>query len=114
MKISTSANEAQQFYAPGEGGILGMGSNAIVHRVALEATSSASSKESGESYWDAAVKRPFSLSKMLSSLENKSEAGLAKRLRFANSLNSHGRVLHSYGLGVALSANAYNLDEYKF
>ena len=148
MKISTSANEAQQFHGPGEGGILGMGANAIVHRVKLTPTSSASLKvvpsasaltamatdaaainnktiehssiaallfgdESDEELsrevgWDAAIKRPFSLSKMLTMLENSSEAGLAKRVRFANRLNSDGRVLYFYGLGVALSANADN------
>ena len=149
MKISTSANSMQQFHAPGEGGILGMGANAIVHRVQLRPTSLASATKGNpakdeemmttsttatttttsismreqrrlfrcdsrdsddeelslQSGWDAAVKRPFSLSKMLASLENSSEAGLAKRMRFANSLNSDGRVLYFYGLGVAMSAN---------
>jgi protein-tyrosine phosphatase len=138
MKISTSANRALQFHAPGEGGILGMGANAIVHRVLLKPTSLASSTKgdptndkdslndnaprtrslvradsqedddeelSHQVGWDAAVKRPFSLSKMLASLQNSSEAGLAKRMRFANSLNSDGRVLYFYGLGVAMSAN---------
>lgn len=38
MNISTSEDgERQQFDAPGEGGILGMGNNAIVHHVELEA-----------------------------------------------------------------------------
>eukprot|EP00977_Amphora_coffeiformis_P022133 scaffold10520_cov144-Amphora_coffeaeformis.AAC.2 len=133
MKISTSADQMQQFHAPGEGGILGMGANAIVHRVQLQPTSLASatkgnpnkeevatkqrrlvrsiSRDSDDEElshqigWDAAVKRPFGLSKMLASLENSSEAGLAKRMRFANSLNSDGRVLYFYGLGVAMSAN---------
>lgn len=130
MKISTSANEAQQFHAPGEGGILGMGANAIVHRVELKSTSPSLSSNykkkkrsrdhdqdlssEATTEWDSAVKRPFSLSKMLASLENKSEAGLAKRVRFANSLNSDGRILYFYGLGVALSANANNTQEYKF
>lgn len=126
MKISTSANEAQQFYAPGEGNILGMGENAIVHRVLLRPTSAtgeslASSPEDeasmelqNEPGWDAAVKRPFSLSKMLASLKDASEVGMAKRLRLANSLNSDGRVLYFYGLGLCLSANSYNLQEYKF
>ena len=122
MKISTSANAAQQFHAPGEGGILGMGANAIVHRVELQAVSAegindteneSMSLSEGEG-WDAAVKRMFSLSKMLTFLEDSSEAGLAKRLRFANSLNSDGRVLYFYGLGVGLAANAYNPKEYKF
>ena len=123
MKISTSANEAQQFHAPGEGGILGMGANAIVHRVRLEPTSCEDVEKRGcdkgsvdGAGWDAAVKRPFSLAKMLGALENSSEAGLAKRMRMANSLNSDGRVLFFYGLGVALSANAIanNHNEYKF
>jgi len=125
MKISTSAQVAQQFYAPGEGGILGMGANAIVHRVALKPTSSPEHTKnteddldkvelSCEQGWDSAVKRPFSLSKMLASLETSSEACLAKRLRLANSLNSDGRVLYFYGLGVGLSSNAYNHEEYKF
>mmetsp|Transcript_16513 Transcript_16513/g.30052 ORF Transcript_16513/g.30052 Transcript_16513/m.30052 type:complete len:791 (-) Transcript_16513:97-2469(-) len=125
MKISKSSNTAQQFQAPGEGGILGMGANAIVHRVQLKPTSivpdnedqdiESSSQESlGNEGWDAAVKRPFSLSKMLASLKNSSEFGLAKRLRVANSLNSDGRVLYFYGLGVGLAANALNQTEYKF
>lgn len=37
MNISTNKTERQQFNHPGEGGILGMGANAIVHRVELEA-----------------------------------------------------------------------------
>jgi len=121
MKVSTSANEPQQFRAPGEGGILGMGFNAVVHRVQLSPTSAdglsvddANVELLSQEGWDAAVKRPFGLSKMLAFLESSSEAGLAKRMRFANSLNSDGRVLYFYGLGVALSANAYNQHEFKF
>lgn len=145
MKISTSANRAQQFHAPGEGGILGMGANAIVHRVQLTPTSLPSATkgkphsrnnsmdvddimndsvllQESESYdvedmsqqvgWDAAVKRHFSLDKMLASLETSSEAGLAKRVRFANSLNP-GRVLYFYGLGVAMSAQIPDDDDQK-
>jgi len=138
MKISNSANQAQQFYTPGEGGILGMGANAIVHRVQLTPTSLADptkgkppspSVSNSNSFdidpilylsdgdhedmssiqmkgWDAAVKRYFSLDKMLAALdtEKSSEAGMAKRVRLANSLNP-GRVLYFYGLGVAMSAN---------
>lgn len=121
MKVSRSANVAQQFQAPGEGDILGMGANAIVHRVDLKLTSAGTGNTnempmelSGEEGWDAAVKRQFGLSKMLASLQSKSEAGLAKRMRNANMLNSDGRVLYFYGLGVALAANAYNQNEYKF
>eukprot|EP00536_Pseudo-nitzschia_multiseries_P005364 jgi/Psemu1/65055/estExt_Genemark1.C_1000065 len=129
MKISTSAQEAQQFHAPGEGGILGMGANAIVHRVELVSTSPKSIEEilgedgdpdwneAGNEVWDAAVKRPFSLSKMLASLEAGSEAALGKRLRQLSNrslLNSDGRVLYFYGLGVALSSNASRPTEYKF
>jgi protein-tyrosine phosphatase len=133
MKISTCSQEAQQFLAPGEGGILGMGANAIVHRVELKSTSPKSfdkensndnndgsdkfQNEAGDEEWDAAVKRPFSLSKMLASLEAGSEAGLGKRLRqlaHRSLLNSDGRVLYFYGLGVALSSNAYQPTEYKF
>lgn len=122
MKISTCSQEAQQFLAPGEGGILGMGANAIVHRVELKSTSPRSfetpvENEAGNEEWDAAVKRPFSLSKMLASLEAGSEAGLGKRLRQLSHrtlLNSDGRVLYFYGLGVALSSNAYQPTEYKF
>ena len=36
-KTPEAGNEPQQFNAPGEGGILGMGNNAIVHHVELEA-----------------------------------------------------------------------------
>ena len=121
MKVSKAANEPQQFRAPGEGGILGMGFNAVVHRVQLRPTSAdGKSKDDttvellSQDGWDAAVKRPFGLSKMLAFLESSSEAGIAKRMRFANSLNSDGRVLYFYGLGVALSANAYNHQEFKF
>jgi hypothetical protein len=115
--------------------IIGMGANAIVHRVELQSTSPKSfastttridptnntkeqeKEEEEELFWDAAVKRPFSLSKMLSSLKSSSEAGLAKRLRLlahSSLLNSDGRVLYFYGLGVALSSNAYRPTEYKF
>ena len=142
MKISTSSNEAQQFHAPGEGGILGMGANAIVHRVQLVPTLAdgrrpkrlhnaaatttdrmddddddgrdQNASSDNEEVWDAAVKRPFNLPKMLGMLANSSEAGMAKRVRSANLLNSDGRVLYFYGLGVALSSNAYNQKEYKF
>lgn len=119
MNISRSNQAPQQFDAPGEGGILGMGSNAIVHRVELRPTSSKdgacdSMEGSTEQYLDAAVKRSFTLSKMVASLESKSEAGMAKRLRLANSLNKHGRVLYFYGLGLALSCNSRNHEEYKF
>jgi hypothetical protein len=151
MQISTSANELQQFHEPGEGGILGMGANAIVHRVRLKPTSAEGwavndgedndiginkndddngdndiaernsdskmvdlSTAPADQMWDAAVKRPFGLTKMLAFLEHSSEAGVAKRLRFANALNSDGRVLYFYGLGVGMSANAYNPQEYKW
>lgn len=91
MMVSRSANEPQRFNAPGEGDILGMGANAIVHRVQLRSTRAdgehrdegwtkvnvgLSSPKKGEKEnvhvenlqpieWDAAVKRPFSLAKML-------------------------------------------------
>ena len=51
---------------------------------------------------------------MLVFLQNSSEAGLAKRLRLANVLNSDKRVLYFYGLGLGLSTNAYNQNQYKF
>jgi len=145
MMVSRSAQECQQFNAPGEGDILGMGENAIVHRVQLSLTQSDGSHRdehwtrvnvglendkstdiqsnnklegdrdsSQEGDWDAAVKRPFSLGKMLVFLQNSSEAGLAKRLRLANLLNSDKRVLYFYGLGLGLSTNAYNQNQYKF
>ena len=106
--------------------------NAIVHRAQLSLTQadgghrddgdekpadnhSQNKEEGGEdAHWDAAVKRPFSLDKMLVFLQKSSEAGLAKRLRLANLLNSDGRVLYFYGLGLGLSTNAYNNKEYKF
>lgn len=47
-------------------------------------------------------------------LKSSSEAGLAKRLRLANLLNSDRRVLYFYGLGLGLSTNAYNPNQYKF
>ena len=140
MMVSQSAGTLQQFQAPGEGDILGMGENAIVHRVQLCFTqadgshrdehwtrvnvglgneipthnSSITKQAGGEQGWDAAVKRPFSLGKMLAFLQTSSEAGLAKRLRLANLLNSDKRVLYFYGLGLGLSTNAYNQNEYKF
>ena len=139
MMVSRSAGTLQRFQSPGEGDILGMGANAIVHRVqlaftradgghrdenwttvnvGLENESSTSfqsnNTEEGEGFWDAAVKRPFSLGKMLVFLQKSSEAGLAKRLRLANLLNSDKRVLYFYGLGLGLSTNAYNENEFKF
>ncbi len=138
MMVSRSAGRLQQFQAPGEGDILGMGSNAIVHRVQLAFTqadgghrdenwtsvniglenkpssSSTQSKNTEEREWDSAVKRPFSLEKMLVFLQKSSEAGLAKRLRLANLLNSDRRILYFYGLGIGLSTNACNQHEYKF
>jgi len=126
MKISTQANAPQQFRAPGEGGILGMGANAIVHQVELDPTSPLLTPRDWEKsdgfswmdalpqHWNAAVKRPFGLSKMLASLKDSSEAGLAKRVRYANSLNKDGRVVRFYGLGVALSANADRPGQYKY
>ena len=139
MMVSRSAAMLQQFQSPGEGDILGMGNNAIVHRVQLKSTRpdgrnrdenwttinvglengkrrsfSSLSEENDEEEWDAAVKRPFSLTKMLAFLQNSSEAGLAKRLRLANLLNSDKRVLYFYGIGLGLSTNAYNQNEYKF
>ncbi len=137
MMVSRSAGRLQQFQAPGEGDILGMGANAIVHRVQLaftqadgghrdenwttvniglenKSSSSTQSKNTEEREWDSAVKRPFSLGKMLVFLQNSSEAGLAKRLRLANLLNSDRRILYFYGLGIGLSTNACNQNEYKF
>jgi len=145
MMVSKAAKECQQFHAPGEGDILGMGENAIVHRVQLSCTEadgghrdehwtrvnvglenekpadvqSNNKREGGgdsshEEDWDAAVKRPFSLDKMIVFLQHSSEAGLAKRLRLANLLNSDKRVLYFYGLGLGLSMNAYNQNQFKF
>jgi len=148
MNISTSRHgERQQFSAPGEGGILGMGNNAIVHRVDLvlakptgpgaspgvsSANNSVSSTRSAmsmmgramsfdsllgaeaEQRWDAAVKRAFSLNKMLAAMESKAEAGVAKRLRLAGALNRHGRLLYFYGLGIALASNIEDHDVYHF
>ena len=144
MMMSKSANTLQRQVIGGTSDILGMGENAIVQRVqllhttpdgahrdenwtrvniGLENTKRLSSKgdESNNAAkmksfeeWDAAVKRPFSLAKMLVFLQNSSEAGLAKRLRLANLLNSDKRVLYFYGLGLGLSTNAYNQNEYKF
>ena len=101
MMVSRSANAPQQFNAPGEGDILGMGANAIVHRVQLSSTRADGGHRDGGwtpvnvglnrpnglngdksngcrdtskpddvshsqlTEWDAAVKRPFSLAKML-------------------------------------------------
>ena len=156
MNISTSSlGSRQQFDAPGEGGILGMGNNAIVHHVGLNVAGIGPLWESGltdgsshggpgpwplppgpssngsqplqlsrrdstsppfrrassipsslaelgwssltadggppQTVWDAAVKRPFSLPKMLASIANKAEAGVAKRLRKFGALNRQVR-----------------------
>jgi hypothetical protein len=112
MSVSKSAGTLMKFRAPGEGDILGMGENAIVHRVQLSVThadgrdnvirsafsgsmgderGAKNNKNVNDGHWDAAVKRPFSLSKMLVFLQNSSEAGLAKRLRLANLLNSDSK-----------------------
>lgn len=143
MQVSRSSNEPQKFNEIGEGDILGMGANAIVHRVQLSSTlpdgghrdagwtpvnvglnnspeklrcgdydqtSRTNHKNHGElklTEWDAAVKRPFSLAKMLVFLQNSQEAGLAKRLRLANLLNSDKRVLYFYGLGLGLSTSEF-------
>ena len=64
--------------------------------------------------WDAAVKRPYSLDKMIVFLQNSSEAGLAKRLRAVNKMNADRRILYFHGLGVGISNNAYNANQYKF
>ena len=186
MKVSTTANEPQQYHEPGQillngdadssGYILGMGENAIVHRVELipstagkklnvddagtqttedaaaaammridedspmqeeetqqqqgsapgfSTSSGSTASSSGETHddledeneghWDAAVKRPITLSKMLATLKSpSSEAGLAKRLRFANGLNSDGRIVEFYGLGIAFACNAYNPSQFKY
>mmetsp|Transcript_3614 Transcript_3614/g.7970 ORF Transcript_3614/g.7970 Transcript_3614/m.7970 type:complete len:919 (-) Transcript_3614:41-2797(-) len=144
MRVSRCADQLLQFHAPGEGDILGMGENAIVHRVQLSFTqadgghrdehwtkvnvglenqqpkdkssnnSDEDDNDSSHEDWDAAVKRPFSLGKMLVFLQHSSEAGLAKRLRLANLLNSDKRVLYFYGLGLGLSTDAYNTNQYKF
>jgi len=126
MNISTAKEgERQQFNAPGEGGILGMGKNAIVHHVQLDAVTSPSRDESKRcmslelvvdtvDHWDAAVKRPFSLAKMLAMVDKKNEAGVAKRLRMAGALNPQGRLLHFYGMGIAMSSNNDHHNEFKF
>ena len=75
---------------------------------------SADELAASEQRWDAAVKRPFSLPKMLASMQNKAEAGVAKRLRMAGALNNQGRLLYFYGLGVALASNNSNHDEFRF
>ena len=64
--------------------------------------------------WDAAVKRAFRLPAMLASMQNKSEAGVAKRLRMAGALNSQGRLLFFYGVGVILSSNYDDHSEFKW
>lgn len=106
--------------------------NAIVHRVQLKPTSLANPTKgqpeedvnmlvdgqdqeelSNQAGWDAAVKRHFGLDKMLASLESSSEAGLAKRVRFANSLNRGRRVLYFYGLGVASMSFAHSPQSFR-
>ena len=51
---------------------------------------------------------------MLASLEAKSEASAAKRLRFARVLNAQGRLLHFYGLGLAVAANGADRELFHF
>lgn len=134
---SGRGNQCQSFDRPsdsGNGATLGMGANAIVHRVELVSsmmslgvsdllqrrkaflsrTTSMSDMSQVTKSWDAAVKRPFNLLKMLAFLNSKSEAGVAKRLRMAGALNKHGRLLYFYGLGIALASNSDKREEYKF
>ena len=61
--------------------------------------------------WDGAVKRAVRMAKMLAAIENKNEAGVAKRLRKAGALNTTGRLLYFYGLGIALASNNNNHDD---
>jgi len=64
--------------------------------------------------WDAAVKRPFSVAKMVAALQYNSEAGMAKRLRMASALNRHGRLLYFHGLGLTVECNTDDREEFKF
>jgi len=138
MDVSIPAcNQCQKFQRSSDGGggaVLGMGSNAIVHYVELIATNNkpkevevaqqkiwktlshgySGSDLSRSEKLDAAVKRPYSISKMLAFLGGKSEAGMAKRLRMAGALNKHGRLLYFYGLGIVISSNNERREEYKF
>jgi hypothetical protein len=93
-----------------------MCANAMVHRVELgKVEATANSREPGfMDRWDAAVKRHFSFGKMRAFLENRSEAGLAKRIRLASSVNSDRRVVEFYGLGVGLLSNSCNERVFKF
>mmetsp|Transcript_83958 Transcript_83958/g.175618 ORF Transcript_83958/g.175618 Transcript_83958/m.175618 type:complete len:807 (-) Transcript_83958:264-2684(-) len=129
--VATDPAEEQRVYtSPEESSILGMGANAIVHRVQLQvATPSPEGSEEErewarglsrdvtlphDSEWDAAVKRPFTVVKMLSAMGKKSEAGMARRLRMAAALNRHERLLYFYGLGIALASNCDDREEFKF
>ena len=51
---------------------------------------------------------------MLAMMEQRAEAGVAKRLRMAGALNRHGRLLYFYGLGLSLAASSDTPDEYRF
>lgn len=129
-EVSKAKNEdVQCFETSDDLSILGMGANAIVHRVQLQVAApymegtetdlqpflkSRDLSFSLDREWDAAVKRPFTVGKMLCAMERKSEAGMAKRLRMAATLNRQGRLLYFYGLGIALSSNADNREEFKF
>mmetsp|Transcript_71441 Transcript_71441/g.201692 ORF Transcript_71441/g.201692 Transcript_71441/m.201692 type:complete len:767 (+) Transcript_71441:3-2303(+) len=119
--------EPQCYKTPEESSILGMGANAIVHRVQLQVATPSAEGEAEmplaisrdvslplDREWDAAVKRPFTVAKMLSAMGHKSEAGMAKRLRMAAALNRHERLLYFYGLGIALSSNEKDREEFKF
>eukprot|EP00929_Paragymnodinium_shiwhaense_P071032 TRINITY_DN36088_c0_g1_i3.p1 TRINITY_DN36088_c0_g1~~TRINITY_DN36088_c0_g1_i3.p1 ORF type:complete len:823 (+),score=178.39 TRINITY_DN36088_c0_g1_i3:65-2533(+) len=130
-------HERQSLNKPGvagAGAILGMGANAIVHHVELAkclskrakdsqsqkgASSAVSRSATADEFttsdnWDAAAKRPFTLEKMLSSMESTCEAGMAKRMRMAGALNKPGRLLYFYGLGIAVASNCDDRDEFKF
>lgn len=101
--LTSHLGDTSEAHAMDETTILGMGANAVVHRMQLSASTE----------WDAAVKRNFSVNKMLASMAKKSEAGVAKRIRRAGAMNSRGRLLHFYGLGLCLASNADDRGEYK-
>lgn len=65
-------------------------------------------------WWDAAVKRSFSLPKMLAMIGADSEASAARRLRFAGVLNDEGRLLHFYGLGLAVASSCADRQTFHF
>ena len=82
MNISTSREgERQQFNAPGEGGILGMGANAIVHHVQLKAALPEEKGDTGSQYLSVLQGQHGAVSHQSSGSSQASMPGVPRLLR---------------------------------